>query len=56
MTHKLPKSLHHFSPKLGYFQKKQRKDAKNEEKIQKSKIVNKKQEKIAYFKGNFAKN
>ena len=36
---KLPQN---FSPKLGYFQKKWEKFAKNEEKLQKSKIVNKK--------------
>ena len=31
-----------FSPKLGYFQKKRRKYAKNEGKIQKSKLMNQK--------------
>ena len=36
---KLPK---HFSPKLGYFQKNKEKCARNEEKIQKLKIMNKK--------------
>ena len=35
---KLPQN---FSPKLGYFQKNYEKFAKNEEKIQKSKIMNK---------------
>ena len=36
---KLPQN---FSPKLGYLKKKWEKFAKNEEKLQKSKIVNKK--------------
>ena len=44
-----------FSPKLGYFQKNYEKFAKNEEKIQKSKIRNKKIGENYIFLGKFCK-
>ena len=52
---KIFKFPQYLSPKLGYVQKTMKNLQKNEEKIQKSKIRNKKQEKISYFRGNFAK-